>query len=215
MYKFIIFDLDGTLINSIKDIGNSVNKGLEKAGLKTYKIDEYKNFVGNGIEDLFKTTMGNSYEDKNLLNKVRNEFNATYSKYFTEHTVEYKGCSEMLKELKNRNIKVGVLSNKPDKFVKPILEKVFPNFTFAVAWGKKEKYDFKPNPESLNAIIKKMNFNNKECLYVGDSDVDILTGKNARVDAIGVEWGFRSKNELILAGAKTTIKKPTDILKLL
>lgn len=213
-YKIVVFDLDGTLVNSLYDLGNSVNKGLIKIGAETHPIEKYKTFVGNGREMLVKRAMGSLYEDKEKRKIVKDTFNTEYALHSNDNTEGYEGCTELLENLNNAGILTGVLSNKPDEYVPEILKKVYPNHTFTEAWGQKPEYKCKPDKESLHAMLKTHNIQPDECLYVGDSDVDVFTAKNAGVDMVGVEWGFRGKDELLQAGAKIVVKKAEEIFRI-
>lgn len=211
MYRIVVFDLDGTLVNSLYDLGNSVNKGLEKAGLSTHSIEAYKHFVGNGREKLIERAMGESYNDLTKRELVRNTFDSEYAAHSNDNTESYEGCAELLEKLKNAGILTAVLSNKPDEFVPKILKKLYPNHSFTEAWGQKPQYKCKPDGEALNAILSKHGLSKKDCLYIGDSDVDVFTAQNAGVDMIGVEWGFRGRQELLNAGAKCVVSKAEEI----
>lgn len=214
MYKIVIFDLDGTLVNSLYDLGNSVNKGLVKAGLQTYEIEAYKKFVGDGREKLIERAMGKSYADIKLREIVRSTFDAEYALHSNDNTADYPGCRELLSRMEQAGILTAVLSNKPDEFVPKIMRKIYPRHTFTEAWGQKKEYKCKPDGESLCAILKKHGLSKKDCLYVGDSDVDVFTAQNAGVDMIGVDWGFRGREELLSAGARRVVSAPGEIFEI-
>ena len=201
MIKIAVFDLDGTLVNSLTDLAQSVNKGLKKAGLDEQPIENYNHFVGNGRELMIKRAMGKSSEDEGKLAIVRSVFNDEYKVHCNDNTVAYDGCAELLQKLDERGIKTAVLSNKPDEFVGRILKKVYPQHTFAEAWGKKPEYKIKPDSQALLAMLSMYGIEKNECIYIGDSDVDVFTAKNSEVKMAGVEWGFRGRQELLGAGA--------------
>lgn len=212
-YNLLVFDLDGTLVNSLTDLANSVNAGLKRAGLKTHEVEEYKKFVGNGREKLIDRALGESCSDEKLRKIVKETFDAYYKEHCNDNTTSYEGCENLLLNLKKSGIKTAVLSNKPDEFVGEILNKVYPSHKFDIAWGKKPEFKTKPDPEALNAIVEKLNVKKGECLYIGDSDVDIFTAENAGVDMIGVEWGFRGRKELTDAGAGFVASSADEILE--
>lgn len=201
MIKMVVFDLDGTLVNSLTDLAQSVNKGLKKAGLEAKPVENYSQYVGNGREVMIKKAMGNYNSNEDLLSIVRETFNREYAIHCNDNTTAYDGCEELLTKLEKCGIKTAVLSNKPDEFVGKILKKVYPNHTFTETWGKKPQYKRKPDGGALIAMLDIHKISKEECLYVGDSDVDVFTANNAGVKMAGVEWGFRGRQELFDAGA--------------
>lgn len=213
MYKIVVFDLDGTLVNSITDLAQSVNKGLAKCGLSQHSVEEYRFFVGNGREVMIKKAMGEeNYSDEKKAAIVRDTFDEEYAVHSLDNTKPYEGCVELLTQLDKMGVKTAVLSNKPDEFVNRLVSTLFPNHKFAAAWGQKKEYKRKPSGEGLCAMLKDLGLEKKDCFYVGDSDVDVYTAIDAGVDMCGAEWGFRDKEELIKAGAKITCKTPIELL---
>lgn len=210
-YKLVVFDLDGTLVNSLTDLAIATNKGLEKAGLPIHETEAYKKFVGNGRDKLIDRAMGEAHRDAATRKIVMDEFDGYYNRHLNDNTVAYDGCAEMLREIGKMGVKTGVLSNKPDEFVAKILEKCYPDYSFDAAWGKRADFSPKPDPASLNAMLSELNVSLEECLYIGDSDVDVFTAANAGVDMIGVEWGFRGREELVSAGAPFVASKAEEI----
>ena len=201
MFKIAVFDLDGTLADSLTDLAICVNLGLAAAGLPEKPVKNFKTYVGNGRAKLIWRAM-DGVKDERLFDIVEKTFNKEYALRCTDNTTAYNGCAKLLEGLKSRGIMTAVLSNKPDEFVERILRKLYPGHSFAAAWGKKPEFKPKPDGEALNALLKLCKVkNNSECIYVGDSDVDVFTAQNAGVAMAGVEWGFRGKNELICAGA--------------
>lgn len=212
MIKSVVFDLDGTLVDTIIDLADATNEGLKHAGLPTHSIDEYKRFVGNGREMLVRRAMGDYY-DENLARDVSAVFGDYYKAHCNDNVSAYNGCAQMLKKLSESGIKTAVLSNKPDEFVAEILSNVYPDHKFTAAWGKKACYPTKPNPSALLALLDEIDVIPDECLYIGDSDVDVYTAQNAGVKMIGVEWGFRGRAELIEAGAPFVVETSEQILE--
>lgn len=218
MIKIAVFDLDGTLVDSLTDLALNVNKGLKKAGCKEQPIENYKQYVGNGREVMVKLAMGEKSSDESLLKIATDTFNAEYAIHCNDNTKGYNGCDKMLETLADNGIKTAVLSNKPDEFVGDIVAKVYPDHTFTEAWGQKPEYKRKPDKEALTAMLNMYGITPDECIYIGDSDVDVLTAQNAGVHMAGVEWGFRGKAELLATGAPfvaSTAEELTEyILKL-
>lgn len=201
MFKIAVFDLDGTLADSLTDLAICVNLGLAAAGLPEKPVKNFKTYVGNGRAKLIWRAM-DGVKDERLFDIVEKTFNEEYALRCTDNTTAYNGCAKLLEGLKSRGIMTAVLSNKPDEFVERILRKLYPSHSFAAAWGKKPEFKPKPDGEALNALLKLCKvYDRSECIYVGDSDVDVFTAQNAGVAMAGVEWGFRGKNELISAGA--------------
>ncbi len=213
-YDVCVFDLDGTLIDSLGDLADCCNEALMLHELPAHPIDSYRNFVGSGIKNLIKRSMGDKSCDEKLVTSVYRAFNMLYREKCLEHTRPYKGVSALLAQLRFNGIKVAVLSNKADNFAKKIVNELFDDSEFDLVWGKKENFPIKPSPESLNEIIKELGSVKERCLYIGDSDVDVITAKNAGVDFCGVEWGFRGVEELVRNGAKITVSKPHSIFEL-
>lgn len=213
MYKAVIFDLDGTLVNSLEDLANSVNKGLLAVGLPTHSVEEYRYFVGNGRDKLIERAIGNAALNEKEKETVRTVYDEDYAIHSNDNTCEYAGCTQLLENLTKMGIKTAVLTNKPQEFVAPILKKIYPNHSFTLAWGNSNRFKTKPDPEALLAMLKELGISKNECLYIGDSDVDVFTANNAGVDMVGACWGFRGKDELIKAGAKMTAEKPLDIME--
>lgn len=213
MIKMAIFDLDGTLADSLTDLAQSVNKGLVKAGLEEKPIENYNHYVGNGRDVLIKKAMGSFAEDEKLRSVVRETFDKEYYLHCNDNTTPYKGCSQLLQKLENQGIMTAVLSNKPDEFVARILKKIYPEHKFAEAWGQKPQFKRKPDGEALLAMIKKHNILKDDCIYIGDSDVDVFTAENAGVKMAGVGWGFRGREELINAGAPFVAETAEELYK--
>lgn len=215
MYKYVVFDLDGTLVNSLFDLADSVNKALEKNGLPAHPYDAYKYFVGNGRAKLIERAMGDAASDEKLRALVTKDYDDDYLIHCLDKTKLYDGIVEMLLKLQQNGVKINVLSNKPDEFVKNMLDKLFKGISFDIAWGKKAEYPTKPDPSSVLAVLDKLSADKKDCLYVGDSNVDVITARNAGLDFCGVLWGFRTKEELENEGAKTTVTSADELYKVI
>lgn len=199
MYKYAIFDLDGTLANTLEDLANAVNYALKENGFDTHPVESYKQMVGSGILNLLKIASG--CDDETTVNRLKQYFDSYYSQHIIDKTCAYPCCEEMLMNLQSKGIQLAVLSNKPHIFVGDILKHLFPQVNFNVAWGKKEGFPIKPNPQSVNAVLKELNADKAQSVYIGDSNVDVLTAKNGEISFIGCAWGFRGVEELQQAGA--------------
>lgn len=212
MYKLCVFDLDGTLINSLGDLADSTNYALKKHGFEEKPLENFTHYVGDGVPMLIKRALDKNCSEE-AANAVLTDFNEFYSKHYANKTKAYNGIMELLKALCEKKIKIAVLSNKPDNFVKIIVKTLFPSINFASVQGKIEGLPKKPDPSALNTIIENLKADKNEVLYIGDSNVDIFTGHNAGVKACGAVWGFRGREELEKAGADYLADIPLDILK--
>lgn len=212
MIKMVIFDLDGTLVDSLTDLALNVNKGLKAVGLPEQPIERYRKFVGNGRAMMVSRAMGDQSGDTDKFNSVIEIFNKEYKLHCNDNTASYPGCGDLLNGLAAHNILYAVLSNKPDEFVPRILQKVYPGCDFAEAWGQKPQYKIKPDGEAVHAMLSLHSVKPEECVYVGDSDVDVFTAQNAGVKMAGVSWGFRGKDELLEAGAPFVADTAEELL---
>ena len=209
MYRIAVFDLDGTLANTLQDLANAVNYALTKNGFSPYLTDEYRQMVGSGINNLLKKA--SKSEDEQMIAVLKQEFEYYYAHHYTDTTVCYDGTAEMLSALQRNKVQIAVLSNKPDKFVSDILTYLYPEIHFVAMWGKKDGFPVKPDPQSFEALLKEVKADKQHTVYVGDSNVDVITAKNCGVDFIGCAWGFRGRAELIETGALP--EKIADTLK--
>ncbi|MBQ8572830.1 MAG: HAD-IIIA family hydrolase [Ruminococcus sp.] len=212
MKKLVVFDLDGTLVNSIVDLGNAVNIALKEYNLPLHPMADYYGFVGNGMEDLVRRSMNEKGGDDNLYLKVREAFDAYYNAHSNDNTVPYQGVSELLQKLNEMNIKTAVLTNKAQQFVGDILDKCFPEHSFSAIYGQRQAIKRKPDPEAFELLLKELKVNKQDCLYVGDSEVDVKTAINAGIDLVAVTWGYRSVDVLKSAGAEVLVNTPKEIL---
>jgi phosphoglycolate phosphatase len=214
MKKAIIFDLDGTLLNSLIDISESVNYVLEKYNFKTHSFEDYKYMIGNGIAVLIEKALPTNLS-KTDAEIYFNEIKLVYEKRQTIKSKPYNGIIEMLKTLENKGISLNILSNKPNNFTQEVVNHFFADIKFDFVFGEREGYQRKPSPQTANEIIEKLGFKKSEFLYMGDTSTDMLTAKAANIDAIGVTWGYRKVDELLENGAKFIINNPKEILDLL
>ena len=212
MIKIAVFDLDGTLVDSLTDLALSVNKGLKANGLPEHPVESYRRFVGNGRALLIKRAMGEASADEAKYNSVLEIFNSEYALHCNDNTASYDGCDALLEGLTDSGVLVAVLSNKPDEFIAEILGKIYPRRHFAEAWGQKPEYPTKPDGAALLAMLALHGVRREECVYIGDSDVDVYTARNAGVKMAGVSWGFRGKEELLGAGAPFVADSADELL---
>ena len=196
MKKLVIFDLDGTLINTIADLGACTNYALQRLGYPTHDIESYKLRVGNGINNLFRRSLPEGEKtDENVL-RVRREFIPYYNAHNTDLSRPYPGMSELLEELQAQGILMAVASNKYQEATTKIITELFPNIRFSAILGQREGVNIKPDPQIVYDILKVAGANKEDVFYIGDSGVDMQTGVNAGVETCGVTWGFRTRAEL-------------------
>lgn len=211
--KAIIFDLDGTLIDSLKDIAISANLVLKEFNLPIHNLVEYKNFVGGGASVLVNNCVPKNSSEE-LKAKVLNRFKEIYDQEHHLNTKPYDGIYEVLEQLTKENIKIGILSNKPHYFTCKYVEEFFSDYNFLEVHGQKENIPKKPDPRVALEIAEAFNIQPKDIFFVGDSDVDIKTAINSKMIPVGVKWGFRGPKELIDNGAKYIVNTPKEILEL-
>ena len=216
MIKYAIFDLDGTLLNTITTLTYYVNNVLRKRGIKEISEDECKYFIGNGARLLIKRTLDSrGVSDENTFSEVFSEFTEAYNKDTLYLTKAYDGIPELISQLRERKIRLAVLSNKPDDATKAIIPSFFGD-SFELVYGGRDGVALKPMPDGFYQICKEFSASPDEVMYLGDSDVDMYTGKNAGAKiTVGVAWGFRTREELIGAGADVIVESPDQIIKLL
>lgn len=212
-YTTVIFDLDGTLLNTIEDLSDSTNYVLSTHGLPKRSQKEVTSFVGNGVRLLIERAVPTG-TSKETTDAVFKEFQSYYREHMKDKTRPYAEIIELLEELKKRQIKTAIVSNKFDAAVKQLKEDYFDGL-ITEAIGESPTVPKKPAPDSVFTALKQLGSSLDSCLYVGDSDVDILTAKNANVTSVGVTWGFRSRECLQLAGANHIIDHPLELLNLL
>ena len=210
MKKLAIFDLDGTLLNTITDLGKACNYALEKMGFATHPIQAYAYMVGNGVRNLMKRAQQDA--DEETIDELLKYFMEYYNEHCLDTTKPYPGIVELLETLTNQGVSIAVASNKYQEATEKIIKGCFPQFEFVAIEGQREGRNRKPDPSILFSILEKHPVAKREVLYIGDSGVDIECAKRACVEAIGVNWGFRSVAELRRANADHIVSRPAEIL---
>ena len=211
MYKVAIFDLDGTLLDTLKDLADACNFALRSYGFPEHQIEEYKYFLGNGAYKLIERALPIGKKDGETVDKVLTEFKKYYEKHKSDFTKPYDGIEDLLIALKEAGIKTAVVSNKPHEFAVEIVERYFAK-SFDIVFGKREGYLAKPDPTTVIETLNHFKCKKEEAVYIGDSDVDMFTGKNAGLFSIGVAWGFRGARELSAAGANKIVYTSEELL---
>jgi phosphoglycolate phosphatase len=213
-FKGIIFDLDGTLVNSLEDISDAMNVVLTSLDYPTHNYDTYQYFIGSGLRNLVSKALPASNNTENEIEVCFQNMITEYREICTLKTKPYEGIIELLENLSSQNIKLAVFSNKANELTKKIAAEIFPDY-FDSAVGLSTEELKKPNPFEAIAISKSWNLKPEEILFVGDSDIDMKTAVNAKMFPLGVSWGYRTEEELKASGAKTVINTPLDLLEIL
>lgn len=211
-YKLAIFDLDGTILNTLDDLADSLNFALTQNNLPRRSIEEVKCFVGNGVKKLIERAVPkDSSEDVQSL--VYSDFTSHYKLHSADKTAPYDGIKELLNELRNNGCIVAVVSNKDDYAVQSLCLKYFGDLD--AVYGVKTESDKKPLPTNVLNVINKFNINKHDAVYIGDSDVDIKTAQNAGIDCISVLWGFRDKDFLSKNGARAFARSAEELKEMI
>jgi len=214
-YAAIIFDLDGTLLNTIDDLANSMNLVLEQHDFPVHPVAKYKYFVGNGMDTLTRKVLPPHCTDESFIKTFLEEFQNEYKKTWHNFTQPYPGIEKLLENLEARGIKMSVLSNKADPFTKLIIDYYFGLDHFDFVYGERVGVPKKPDPTAALEIALQSNIQPYEFLYLGDSNTDMQTANAAGMYALGATWGFRKADELIEYGAKKLIHDPIEIIDLI
>lgn len=214
MFKVAIFDLDGTLLNTLDDLANACNYALNKFNFPIHEVDKYKTFIGNGIYKLVERALPECKKDSGTATMVLEAFNKYYNEHMMDMTKPYDGVLDLLDKLVSEEIKLAVVSNKKHDFTIDIVKKYFGE-RFDIVFGHRDNYKEKPDPASVLEVIKDFNVSKEECIYIGDSNVDIITARNAGVKSIGVSWGFREKEELAREGADYLADNTVELKKII
>ena len=213
MYHTYIFDLDGTLLDTLGDLAASVNFALRTHGMPEHSIDDVRRFVGNGVRKLMERAIPGGEKNPDFEATF-----ATFRQYYMEHSLDttrpYEGIYEMLSELKKRGCRLAVVSNKMMAATQELIRHFFPD-TIEVAIGEHEAEGIrkKPAPDTVQAALRQLGVGKEGAVYVGDSDVDIMTARNSGLPCISVLWGFRDRDFLLQHGAETFVSTPRDILQ--
>ena len=216
MIKVCIFDLDGTLTDTVRTLAYFVNAETAKHGFPPAPVEQFKYFAGNGARTLIHRVLAyHGVMDVALENSILQDYNAAYDADFLHLCTLYDGVAGMIQELCNQRVQLAVLSNKPQPTTQKIIKAFFDAGTFAAVFGQREGVPLKPDPAGVFEILDLLHLKKDECLYIGDTAVDIQTGKNAGITTVGVLWGFRGRAELEGAGATHIIAKPSELLTLI
>lgn len=211
MIKGCIFDLDGTIVDSLEDLCEATNYALSLNGLPAKPLENYNHYVGDGVRKLVERALEDHQE---LLEPCLKEFYDYYSKHCFDKTKTYPGIKTLIQELNNENYQLSVVTNKPHMIAKKIVTALFPQ-CFVSVYGNQPLYPTKPDPRSTLLALQDMGIEKEECVFIGDSNVDIRTGCNAHMKTIGCLWGFRDEKELQEAGASAIAHEAKEIRRII
>ena len=215
MKKLVIFDLDGTLLNTIADLAAATNHALQHYGYPTHDTDAYRYFVGNGINKLFERSLPETERTEANVLKIRSQFIPYYNIHNADLSRPYPGIEQVLHTLQANQILIGVASNKYQAATSKLIAQYFPDIQFVEVLGQREGVPAKPDPQAVLEIMEKADVSREDVAYIGDSCVDMETGKNAGVTTIGASWGFRPRTELEAYNPDFIADEACDILRFL
>lgn len=215
MKKNIVFDLDGTLLDTLEDIAISANEALRTLGFEARPIECYRYYVGEGVFKLFENIFAQDVQSHETILRAVELFEAHYATQFDRHTQPYEGIGKLLSFLQARGFKMAILSNKPDAFTKKCALKYFRTWKFEAVFGVREGVPRKPDPTAVLEICERFSALPEECFYLGDTMIDMQTANRAGMKAIGALWGFRDEAELREHHAAHLAKTPGEVIKLL
>ena len=214
-FRAAIFDLDGTLLDTLDDIANAANRVLAARGLPTHPKPSYRALIGEGVVKLMLRALPATHRDDTTVRACVGAYVQEYERTWNAQTKPYAGVPGMLDALVIRGLKLAILSNKPDHFTRRCVDGLLARWAFEAVLGASDEFPRKPNPASATEIARRLGVLPAECLYVGDSGIDMQTARAARMCAVGALWGFRDRDELLRDGAQVLITKPAEVLDLL
>jgi phosphoglycolate phosphatase len=214
-YNAVIFDLDGTLLNTLEDLANSLNRVLAQNGFPTHPTDAYRYFVGDGALELVNRALPEEKRVDTIVSQCLDAFRIDYRENWNIKTAPYEGVPEMLETLKTRKVKMAILSNKPHEHTIRCVTELLPQWDFSIVLGQRNGIPRKPDPIGAFEVAEHMNIAPSEFIYLGDTDIDMKTSVTAGMFPVGALWGFRTAEELQESGAQALISHPLEILPLL
>jgi phosphoglycolate phosphatase len=214
-HRCVLFDLDGTLVDSLADLANSMNRVLTRQGLPPHPVEAYRYFVGDGITNLVQRALPDEALQQEIIEECVQEMRKEYALRWAETTRPYPGIAELLDALATRGIEMTILSNKPDELTQEVVRTLLPDWRFAAVAGAKDAIARKPDPAGALRIASLLQRVPEEFLYLGDTNTDMRTARGAGMFAIGALWGFRTAEELKDSGAQALISVPIELCRLL
>ncbi len=215
MYKLIIFDLDGTLLDTLEDLAGSVNFALQQYNFPLHPVDAYRFMVGNGVNKLLERALPVEHRNQDMVQMLKQDFLKHYFAHSEELTRTYPGISKLVEKLYIEGYRLAIASNKMHGATLALTQRFFPEIKFSVILGQREGVPVKPDPAIVEDILKVTGIEKEKVLYVGDSGIDVATAYNAKIDFAGVLWGFRPRGELEAVGAKTFVENADELYELI
>jgi phosphoglycolate phosphatase len=215
MYRAVIFDLDGTLLDTLKDIADSVNAELSRRGFPNHDSETYKYFIGDGIDNLVRRALPEAYRQTLNIDELVTLIEAEYAERMDTNTRPYPGIAALLNKLSESDIKMAILTNKPQMATDQAVSTMLSSWDFYPVFGAGDEYPVKPDPTAAREILRSLEISPEECIYLGDSEIDMQTAIAAGLYPVGALWGFRTAGELIGSGARRLVNYPTELLDLL
>ena len=210
-FNFVVFDLDGTLLNTLEDLADAVNHALSEYGFPVHAYEKYRYYVGKGAHNLITQVLPDDSQNEDNIAKVLEKFSVYYSKNKSAKTAVYPGIIKALERLNRIGVKMAVLSNKPDRYMEDIRKQYFAGIDFTAFRGKRDGVAIKPDPEGVRMIAQESGVSLDKAIYIGDSSVDMETAVNSGLFACGVLWGFRSREELDEYGAQKLVGSAAEM----
>jgi phosphoglycolate phosphatase len=214
-YQAVLFDLDGTLLDTLSDIAGALNRALEKNGFSGRSIVDCRAFIGDGARTLISRALPEDAATDKTIDQCLSDFRQDYARNWHLTTRPYPQVPKLLHQLSGLGVRFSILSNKPHEFTVKCVERFLPDWPFEVVFGQREKVPLKPDPSAALEISRRMNVRPAACLFVGDSPVDMKTGVNAGMDAVGVSWGFTDRERLSENHGGAIVSRPLEILDLI
>lgn len=215
MFKAVLFDLDGTLLYTLKDVADAMNEALVHFGYPPHPVDAYKYFIGESVETEAYRALPESARDPEFVKKVAVYSEEIYDKCWGDNTHPYEGIPELLTELQRQGLTLVILSNKNDRFTKVMVEKILTQWRFEIVQGALSDVPLKPDPTMALQIVKKLRIAPEQFLYLGDTNTDMKTAVASGMFPVGCTWGYRTAQELLESGAKSLINTPTEVLDII
>lgn len=214
MIKAVLFDLDGTLADSLIDLADGVNRAIASKGFPTHEVEAFKYFVGDGIPKMIERALPEENRDDETVNEIKNIFLPYYAIHYADNTYAYEGMPELVNNLKSQGFIVAVVTNKEQNMANEVVTSLYGN-VFDLIFGKRDGIPAKPDPTAALMAMEELGVKPEECVFIGDSGMDVATAVNSGAVPVGELWGFRKEDELLANGAKYIIKKPQELLDII